>query len=70
MKVALVTRGRAQPNPGSRVRFDGLVYLVVTVEPFDEIDDETVVTVCDVQPDVAPRGAPVVEATLVRKEIS
>ena len=63
--VVIETRGRAVLSKGVRVRVGGLVYVVTSASPPDELDDDVALTECDVQPADAPRGTRVVDANLV-----
>lgn len=66
MLAFLKTTGRAHPKVGSRVRIDGLVYLVTSAEEPDELDDETVITSCDIQPADASGKATIIDATALK----
>lgn len=64
MKVWLKTNGRATPKKDARVRICGLVYIVTGAEEPTELDEETIITECDVQPSDTG-GKQVINAELV-----
>jgi hypothetical protein len=65
VKVAIKTRGRSHPTKGSRVRVEGLVYIVTHAEEPTELDDIIAVTDVELQPAGTVPGIPTLNAEIV-----
>jgi len=59
--------GRGKLSKDSRVRFCGLIYIVIAADEPTELDELTAITECDVQP-ADHGGKTVINAELVTKK--
>lgn len=64
MRVHLHSKGDV-PVVNGRVRVCGLVYYVTSVEEPTDLDGETFITECDIQPADGGKGAKIIDTKLV-----